>query len=317
MVHEKNPRVSIVIPLYNERDSVLPLYKELQEAVRGLPSHEIIYVDDGSNDGTLESLKELQGVSILSFVRNHGKSKALEAGFAEARGTYIVTLDGDLQDDPREIPKFIAALEAGSDLVTGWKVHRKDPFEKRFVSKIANGMARILAGSSVHDMNCGFKGYRAEVAKGIEFFGDMHRYIPAVVLHQGYSVSEIPINHRERKFGRSKYGVWRLFAGFFDLITLLFVRRFFDRPMHFFGLGGLAIGALGTLILMYLSWLRLVDGLTIGNRPMLFFGILLVVVGIQFLSLGLVGELVVRQSPRSFPALRYKKIHDSTQQVSE
>jgi len=303
-----SPFLSIVVPVYNERESIMPLYEELRAALAPLPPSEIIFIDDGSKDGTLEVLKSLPDVSVISFVRNYGKSKALEYGFREARGRYIITLDGDLQDDPREIPKFVEALEEGRDLVTGWKVHRKDPFEKRFVSKIANGITRTLAGSPVHDMNCGFKGYRSEVAKGLQFFGDMHRYIPAIVLYQGYRVSEIPINHRERTFGRSKYGVWRLFAGFFDLLTLLFIRRFFDRPMHFFGVTGILAGGIGGVILIYLAWLRLGVGETIGNRPLLFLGILLVVVGFQLLSLGLLGELVVRQVPQATVPLRYKKI---------
>lgn len=311
--------MSVVVPLYNERESVAELHRELRSALDGLgKTSEILYVDDGSRDGTLEALKALAGapstksdlvlgIRIISFSRNFGKSKALEEGFAAARGRYLITLDGDLQDDPREIPKFITALEQGSDLVVGWKVERKDPFEKRFFSKIANGMTRLLAGSVVHDMNCGFKGFRAEAAKGLRFYGDMHRYLPAVVGAMGYRVTEIPIAHRARKYGRSKYGAWRLFAGFFDLLTLLFVRRFFDRPMHFFGLWGIGTGFLGGLILIYLSWLKLVAGETIGNRPLLFLGILLVVIGFQLLSLGLLGELVVRQKSPEPPPVRYKK----------
>lgn len=308
MNDEKNLLLSIVVPVYNEQDSVAPLYEELRAVLAHISPSEIIFVDDGSSDGTLETLKQLPGISILSFVRNYGKSKALETGFQHARGRYIITLDGDLQDDPADIPRFIEALEQGSDLVTGWKVKRKDPFEKRFVSKVANGIARALAGSPVHDMNCGFKAYRAEVAKGLQFFGDMHRYIPAVVLSQGYTVSEIPINHRARRFGRSKYGMWRLFAGFFDLLTLLFIRRFFDRPMHFFGVTGLLAAAIGSGILFYLTWLRLGAGEAIGHRPLLFLGILLVVIGFQLLSLGLLGELMVRQVPQASPPLRYKRM---------
>jgi len=308
-VNEKGPLfVSVVIPLYNERESVAQLHKELQEALGelGRPS-EIIYVDDGSRDGTLESLKMLQGARVISFSRNFGKSKAMEKGFAEARGEYILTLDGDLQDDPREIPKFLEALEQGSDLVVGWKVDRRDPFEKRFVSKVANGLARALAGSAVHDMNCGFKGFRAEVAKSLRFYGDMHRYVPAVVSALGYKVTEVPVAHRARKYGRSKYGAWRLFAGFFDLLTLLFVRRFFDRPMHFFGLWGVGAGFVGGLILIYLTWIKFAAGETIGNRPLLFLGILLVVIGFQLLSLGLLGELVVRQKSGETVPVRYRQ----------
>ena len=304
----EDPFVSIVVPLYNERESVAELHQELQTALGALgrPS-EVIYVDDGSRDGTLDLLKSLPDARVISFVRNFGKSKALECGFAQARGRYILTLDGDLQDDPREIPKFLEALEQGSDLVVGWKVNRKDSLEKRFVSKIANGMARAIAGSAVHDMNCGFKGLRAEVAKNLHFYGDMHRYLPAVIGAMGYRVAEVPIAHRARKHGRSKYGVWRLFAGFFDLLTLLFLRRFFDRPMHFFGLLGLALNAAGAGILLYLTYVKLAIGESIGGRPLLFLGILLMVVGFQLLSLGLLGELVVRQKSGEIVPIRYRQ----------
>ena len=304
----KKPFVSVVIPVYNEEGSVLELHAELVASLSTLgKSSEIIFVDDGSTDGTLEILKKLPTIGIISFARNYGKSKALEAGFQETHGTVIVTLDGDLQDDPKEIQKFLAELEKGSDLVTGWKVERKDPFEKRFFSKIANGTARLLAGSKVHDMNCGFKAMRSDVAKELALYGDMHRYIPALVSNMGYIVSEIPVNHRARRYGESKYGAKRLAAGFFDLLTLLFLRRFFDRPMHFFGLFGITLGGLGFLTLLYLTWVKLALGLSIGNRPLFFLGILLVVVGLQMVSLGLLGELVIRQKKADDVPLRFHR----------
>jgi glycosyltransferase involved in cell wall biosynthesis len=288
--------LSVVIPAFNEVDSIQPLYDELIGVLRATgKSYEIVFVDDGSSDGTLEKMKSLPDVGIVSFSKNSGKSKALEAGFGVTRGEIVMTLDADLQDDPKEIPKFIEAMGNGYDLVCGWKQKRHDPFEKLFFSKIANTASRILAGSVVHDMNCGFKAYRGEIARSLRFFGDMHRYIPAVVSNMGYRVTEVVVHHRERRFGKSKYGFSRLIAGFFDLVTLLFMRKFFDRPMHFFGLWGMVIGAIGTTLLLYLSYLRIVLDLTIGNRPLLFLSILLVVVGFQSLSLGLIGELIIRQ----------------------
>ncbi len=307
------PYVSVVVPVYNEEESVLPLHDELTGALGALgKTFEIIIIDDGSTDGTLEVAKSLPGTSIISFARNHGKSAALVAGFQEARGDIVMTLDGDLQDDPKEIPRFIDAVEKGSALVVGWKQKRLDPFEKRFFSKIANSAARILAGSVVHDMNCGFKAMKGDVARDLRLYGDMHRYIPALVSNMGHIVSEISVHHRERKYGKSKYGFSRLFSGFFDLVTLLFIRRFLDRPMHFFGLSGMVVGGAGVLILVYLAYLRIIVDATIGNRPLLFLGILLVVVGFQSLSLGLLGELIIRQSgqPRT-PPLKFKRLGDA------
>lgn len=303
------PELSLVVPVYNEEESVVPLYNELRASLEATgKSYEIIFVDDGSTDSTLEKLKSLANIWILSFARNHGKSKALEMGFAETKGSVVFTLDGDLQDDPKEIPKFLAEIAAGSDLVVGWKQKRLDPLEKRFFSKIANTAARLMAGSIVHDMNCGFKAFKGDLARELRLFGDMHRYIPAVVSNMGLKVSEVPVNHRERKFGKSKYGFSRLFAGFFDLITLLFMRKFLDRPMHFFGLWGMILSGVGVLFLAYLSYLRIFLHAQIGNRPLLFLSILLVVVGFQSLSLGLIGELIIRQgNSRSPVSLKFAR----------
>lgn len=301
-----DPAISIVVPIYNEEGSIAPLYAELCDVLKPLGRpFEIIFIDDGSTDGTLGILKALPDTTILSFSRNWGKSKALERGFEEARGAFIITLDGDLQDDPKEIPRFIAALESGSDLVVGWKQVRHDTFERRFFSKVANGTARFLAGSGVHDMNCGFKAYRAAVAKELSLYGDMHRYIPAIVSLSGYTVTEIPVNHRPRRFGKSKYGPGRLLSGLFDLMTLLFMRRFLDRPMHFFGFLGSVLGVVGAGALAYLTCLKLFTGAAIGSRPLLLFGVLFVVVGFQFLSLGLLGELLIRQSSAPPVPLRF------------
>jgi len=298
------PEISVVIPVYNERESVRELFRELTEVLSATgKTYEIIFVDDGSRDGTADELSRISCTTV-TLSRNCGKTQALRAGFAEARGNIIFTLDGDLQDDPHEIPKFLSALERGSDMVCGWKQDRQDPFEKRFFSKIANTMARTLAKSPVHDMNCGFKAYRKEVVQNLSLYGDMHRYIPPIVVGQGFRVTETPVNHRARKFGASKYGAWRLIAGLLDLLTLMFTQRFFERPAHFFGMFGGVLIFFGTCALVYLSTLRILYDATIGGRPLLFLGILLVVVGFQSLSLGLLGELVVRRQALEPPSIK-------------
>ena len=287
--------VSVVIPVYNERESVGELFRELDEVLKRTgKSSEVIFVDDGSRDGTEGVLRTL-ACTVITFVRNSGKTQALRAGFAESRGDIVFTLDGDLQDDPCEIPAFLQAVERGADLVCGWKQKRQDPFEKKFFSKIANSVARFLARSPVHDMNCGFKAYKREVVENLSLYGDMHRYIPPIVAGMGFRVVEIPVQHRARRYGSSKYGAWRLVAGLLDLLTLLFTQRFFERPAHFFGLVGGSMVGVGTLVLLYLSVLRIFYDATIGSRPLLLFGVLLVVVGFQSLSLGLLGELIVRR----------------------
>lgn len=290
-------RISIVVPVYNEEGSVAILHKEIADAMRPLGhSYEIIFIDDGSADGTLAELKKLSPVKAISFARNFGKSQALQAGFDEADGDYVITLDGDLQDDPREIPRFVEALKSNLDLVCGWKHKRADSFSRRIASKIANSAARVFTGIDVHDMNCGFKIYKSAVAKSLNLYGDMHRYIPSVASSNGFAVGEIAVNHRPRRFGKTKYGFGRFMNSFFDFTTLIFLRRFTDRPMHFFGLFGSALFMLGVLILTYLSWEKFFQGALIGNRPLLLLGVLLVVVGFQSFSLGFIGELIIRQS---------------------
>ena len=296
--------LSVVIPVLNEEESVSVLHRELLEVlVPSGKSFEIIFVDDGSRDGTFRALSALSPVTVLRFTRNFGKSQALQAAFDRARGEYILTMDGDLQDDPKEIPAFFAKLEEGHDLVVGWKQRRLDSGARRLGSKVANGVTRAFTGVNVHDMNCCFKLYRSEVAKGLSLWGDMHRYIPALAAAAGFSVAEVPVNHRSRRFGRSKYGIGRLFAGLFDFLTLVFLRLFTDRPMYFFAAVGSALSLLGIATLVYLSALKIFTGALIGDRPLLVLGVLFLIVGFQSLSLGFIGELVIRQNPserRSF-----------------
>lgn len=272
------------------------LHAELLDVLTKLrESFEIIFIDDGSRDETFSVLSTLKPATVLRFARNFGKSQALQAGFDEARGEYIITMDGDLQDDPQEIPNFLRAIaEQDLDLVVGWKRKRLDPGNKKIASRLANGFTRWLTGVKIHDMNCGFKIYRVEVAKQLMFYGDLHRFIPALVASLGYRVGEMPVNHRARQFGVSKYGISRLFTSLFDLFSLVFLRRFTDRPMHFFGTGGFTCGAVGILILLYLTIHKFATGALIGNRPLLSLGVLLLLLGVQLLSLGFVGDLVIR-----------------------
>ena len=292
------PELSVVIPVYNEAESVAKLHEELLGVLTPLgTTFEIIYVDDGSRDGTFEVLDALRPVTVIRFTRNFGKSQALQAGFDRARGTFVMTMDGDLQDDPHEIPAFLSKAAEGYDLVVGWKRRRLDSSSRRLVSKIANGVTRLCTGVNVHDMNCCFKLYRSDVAKHLSLWGDMHRYIPALAAAAGFSVTEIPINHRQRRFGRSKYGMGRLIAGLFDFVTLIFLRLFTDRPMYFFAAVGSVLSLVGFLALAYLVALKLATGALIGNRPLLALGVLLLIVGFQSLSLGFLGELIIRQNP--------------------
>lgn len=292
-----NIQISIVIPSYNEEKSVGELYKEIVSVMDSLGYiYEIIFIDDGSTDETLNTLRKLSPITIISFSKNFGKSQALQAGFDCASGDYIITLDSDLQDNPEEIPRFIEKLKIGNDLVCGWKKNRVDSFSKKFASKIANSVTRVFTGTHIHDMNCGFKLYKREVAKNLSLYGDMHRYIPSIVSSMGFSVDEVVVNHRERRYGKSKYGIKRFSNSIFDFITLIFLRKFTDRPMHFFGLFGMILSFTGTVILVYLTWIKIFENISIGNRPLLLLGVLLVVVGLQFLSLGFIGELIIRQS---------------------
>ncbi|MSU74066.1 glycosyltransferase [Candidatus Kaiserbacteria bacterium] len=302
--------ISIVIPVYNEKDSVAALHAELLAVLRevGKP-FEIIFVDDGSTDGTVAELQKLKPIHLIAFTRNFGKSQALQAGFREAKGKYIFTMDGDLQDDPKEIPRFLAMAKEGDfDLICGWKQRRLDSFAKRIVSKIANAITRFFTGTRVHDMNCGFKLYRKEVVATLDLYGDMHRYIPALLATHGFHIAELPIVHRERKFGVSKYGNFRRFSkSFFDFVTLLLIRRFIDRPMHFFGIIGTVSAMIGGAILGYLAYLKIFESAVIGNRPILLLGVLLVVIGIQLFSSGFLGEILIRQNTgRSVYTVREK-----------
>lgn len=284
--------------MFNERDSVRPLLGELLPVARSLGRRvEVIVVDDGSTDGTREILAECASeepeVTVVRLRRNFGKAAALTAGFREATGDAIVTIDGDLQDDPAEIPALLEQLESGADLVSGWKRERRDSWSKRAASKVFNGVSARVGGLDLHDLNCGLKAYRSEVVRSLALAGDQYRYIPVLAANEGFRVTEIPVNHRPRVHGSSKYGIERYLRGFLDLLTIWFLGRFRGRPMHLFGGLGLLSLTTGVLICAYLSVLRIL-GEGIGGRPLLLLGVLLIVVGIQLLTIGLVSEMLQR-----------------------
>ena len=288
--------ISVVVPVHNEERSVALLLDELGSALDGAGvSWEAVFVDDGSTDGTFSALTRLHAaadnVRVVRLRRNFGKAAALQAGFEAAQGEVVVTIDGDLQDDPAEIPRLLAKLEEGFDLVSGWKVKRRDPLSRRIPSKIFNGVSGRVSGLRLHDLNCGLKAYRAEVVQGLRIYGELHRFIPVLAHYRGFRVAELPVNHRPREHGRSRYGMERYVRGFLDLLTVTFMGRYRQRPLHLFGGLGLGLGLLGGIVLAYLTVLK-VAGHAIGHRPLLTLGVLLVVVGMQFLSLGLLSELI-------------------------
>jgi len=294
--------LSVVIPVYDERDNLRPLVAELLPVVRALDGPvEVLFVDDGSRDGGDRVLAEIAAeepeVVVIRLRRNFGKAEALTAGFRAARGEVIVTLDGDGQDDPAEIPRMLAALEGGLDLVSGWKRDRRDPPARRAASRLFNGVTRRVSGVALHDLNCGFKAYRAEVVRALALAGDQYRYIPVLAAHEGFRVGELVVNHRARVHGSSKYGLERYARGFLDLLTITFLGRYRHRPMHLFGGLGLLMLVAGLLIGAYMSVLRFA-GEGIGDRPLLLLGVLLILVGIQFLTIGLVSEMIQRHHLR-------------------
>lgn len=290
-------KLSIVIPLYNEEESLIPLSSEIKKALHSVDIQgEVIFIDDGSRDNSLGILKEIcakdKRFKFFSFRKNYGKSAALQVGFKQASGDIIITMDADLQDDPTEISNLISKIEEGYDLVSGWKKHRKDPFIKRISSKFFNLVTRIISGIKIHDFNCGLKVYKKEVVENLKVYGELHRYMPVLADWQGFKISEIVVKHHPRRYGKTKFGTSRYFKGFIDLITVIFTTRYIKRPMHLFGFFGALAFLAGIIVNGYLTflWFR---GDYLSNRPMLFLGILLIIVGVQFFSVGLLGEMLV------------------------
>lgn len=296
--------VSVVVPVLDEVQSLGVLYHELTEVLEGLGRpYELIFVDDGSRDGSFEKLEKLHRsddrVRVFRLRRNFGKAAGLAVGFREARGEVVVTLDADLQDDPAEVPRLLARLEEGFDLVSGWKRERQDPRSKTLPSRLFNWVTSRLTGLRLHDFNSGFKVYRKEVVDELRLYGELHRFIPALAAWRGFRVDEVPVHHRPRQFGRSKYGSARFWRGCLDLLTVLFLTRYTRRPLHLFGGLGLLAWSAGFGVNLYLTGLWVAGVRPIGSRPLLAFGVLMMLVGIQFFSVGLLSELVLSYQTRN------------------
>ncbi len=294
------PQVSVVIPLLNEEESLRELHTRLKAVFAQMRStYEIIFIDDGSTDGSFSILRELhkadRNIKVIRFRRNFGKSAALSVGFREAQGDFIITMDADLQDDPDEIPGLIEAMGDSFDLVSGWKKKRYDPITKTIPSKFFNFVTGQMTGIPIHDFNCGLKAYRRDVAKSVHVYGELHRYIPALAHWAGFRVTEKVVQHHARKYGATKFGLNRFIYGFLDLLTVLFTTRYIRRPLHLFGIWGMVSLAIGTLIDGWLSVEWFMGRTSLSNRPLFLLGFLLIIVGVQFISIGLLGEMMSRQ----------------------
>ncbi len=294
------PDISVVVPMRNESPNVAELYRELTGVLTafGRP-YEILAIDDGSTDDTFAQLAILQSqdsrLRVIQFRRNFGQTAAFAAGFALARGRFIVTSDGDLQNDPRDIPAMIEIAERGPDIVAGWRKNRKDPFfSRRLPSMIANAIISFSTGVKLHDYGCSLKVFRAEVVKPMKLYGEMHRFLPAIASEIGVTIEERVVNHRARRHGTSNYGISRTIRVVLDLLTVKFLISYSTRPLHIFGLLGFIMGLLGTVVCGWLAWQRLFGYESIGNRPLLLFGILLVFTGVQLVTLGLLAEMQAR-----------------------
>jgi glycosyltransferase involved in cell wall biosynthesis len=290
-------KISIVIPLLNEEESLLALYQAINDVMeKNSYNKEIIFIDDGSTDGSVKIIKSIistdNSVKLIVFRRNFGKAAALQAGFRLCEGDYVITMDADLQDDPEEIPRFIDKLNEGYDLVSGWKYNRHDPLEKTLPSKLFNKVTAFFSGVKLHDFNCGFKAYRKAVVESLDIYGELHRYIPVLASRYGYNICEIVVNHKPRIFGKSKYGLERYLRGLFDSLSVSFVAKYHDKPMYVFGRIGLLLSISGFAICTYLTIEKFL-GAPLASRPLLLLGILLIVLGVQFFSSGLIANLIV------------------------
>jgi glycosyltransferase involved in cell wall biosynthesis len=300
MIPEPTLDISIVIPIHNEAESLPPLRAELDTVLNALGrSYEIIAVDDGSSDDSLSVLKQLAEIDlhlvIVSLRRNFGQTAAFAAGFDLARGKMVITIDADGQNDPADIPRLLDKMAEGYDIVSGWRQNRKEPLLTRKIpSRVANAIITSNTGISLHDSGCSLKVYRYEVVKTVKLYGDMHRFIPAFASGMGVKVAEVPVKDRARKFGKSHVGFSRTFRVFLDLFTLSFLLSFQSKPMRLFGSMGIATGAIGVLILAYLAFIKVFEGALLSNRPILWLGVMLVILGVQFIFFGLLAEMQMR-----------------------
>lgn len=309
----KKTKVSLVIPVYNEENSIAQLVEEIENVFFKIKSsYEIILIDDGSTDHSwlhINTICSKPNVVAIKFRKNLGKAYALNAGFAVASGNIIITMDADLQDDPAEIPRFIKKMEEGYDLVSGWKQERKDPFSKTIPSKIFNNIIRRLFRLKINDINCGFKAYKSDVVTTIDLYGDLHRFIPILAEEFGYKIAEIPVKHRARKYGKSKYGFTRFFKGLIDLLTVIVITKYLSKPAHFFGSIGFIFAIVGASSLAYLFFIWLAGTRPIGDRPLFLFGVMMVVLSVQLFSTGVLAEIFIKNMGNK----QYKKyISEST-----
>ncbi len=298
--------ISIVIPVYNEESNIVPLYEKLKQVMGQFDEYEIIFVDDGSNDNTFEEIKKLhkknKKIKCISMKRNFGQTPALMAGFEHSKGDIVITMDGDLQNDPDDIPKLVQKLNE-FDVVSGWRYERKDKIGKKMASRISNWFAQRFTSLKIHDFGCTLKAYKKECIKDLEMYGEMHRYIPAVAAWKGYKVGEVKVKHYARERGESKYGFSRLFRGFFDLINFKFWAGYSTRPLHLFGGIGLLLFIAGFFVDLYLVILKIVYGESLSDRPLLLLGVLLMVVGFQIFMTGFLAEIMIR----NYYAVSHKK----------
>jgi glycosyltransferase involved in cell wall biosynthesis len=314
--------ISVVVPVFDEEGSLRELHRRLSEVMTavGRP-YEIIYIDDGSRDQSLSILRSIfdadPAVAVVSFRRRYGKSAALQVGFEEAGGEVVVTIDADLQDDPREIPRLIHELDQGYDLVSGWKKHRKDPLSKTVPSKIFNWVTGALTGLKLHDINCGLKAYRRAVIDEIRVYGELHRFMPVFVHKESFRVGEIVVAHHPREFGKTKYGVRRFLHGFLDLLTVIMITGYTRSPLHFFGTIGIVFSLAGIAINSVMVYFRVAYGNLRGHQPLLILGVLLMILGFQLISTGLVAELITRAGHKGKKeySLKARFLHGETQQA--
>ncbi|MBK6419893.1 MAG: glycosyltransferase family 2 protein [Ignavibacteria bacterium] len=294
--------VSVVVPLLNEAESLPELAKQLESVLERVARgrYEVLFIDDGSTDDSFGVIQDLHTrnnrFKAIRFRTNHGKSAALAIGFAESKGDIVITMDADLQDDPAEIPAMISKLEEGFDLVSGWKRKRHDPWHKTIPSKLFNSVTSRMSGIKLHDFNCGLKAYRRDVVNSVQVYGEMHRYIPALAHWEGFRVTEIPVQHRARQFGSSKFGMSRFLKGYLDLLTVMFTTRYIKRPLHFFGAVGSLFAIVGLITDLYLVVEWFLGHTSLSNRPLALFGVAMIIVGVQLISIGLIGELIVKNN---------------------
>lgn len=312
--------ISVIIPVLNEEENLNTLYLKVKSALDSIKKdYEIIFIDDGSGDESFSILKSIyiknkKRVKLIKFRKRFGKGAALSCGFDYSKGEYIVTLDSDLQDDPDEIPKLLLKLDEGYDVVSGWKLKRKDPLLKKFFSFFFNILASLVMGKRIHDINCGIKAYKRSVLEEVNLYGDFYRFIPLIAYRKGFKVFEIPVRHFPRKYGKTKYGWKRLVGGSLDLLTIFFITYYQSKPSHFFGTMGLILFFIGFIIDLFLTFIRITTGTFQGHIPLLLFGMLLIIVGVQLISLGLLGELYLINAEKREYSIEYSS-YDKTQSI--